>query len=145
RYIREYNITTLHFVPVMLNAFLDYVDNNNVKDIPSLRHIIASGEVLTPDVVQKHHSLLNIPLHNLYCPTEASVDVTHYTTKPNNELVPIGKPVWNTRMYIVDTLLRLCPIGVLGEICIEGIALANGYVNNPELTSEKFVESPFSP
>jgi acyl-coenzyme A synthetase/AMP-(fatty) acid ligase/aryl carrier-like protein len=95
-----------------------------------------------PEVVKKHYQKLTIPLHNLYGPTEASVDVTFYETNADDLSVPIGSPISNIEMHVVDADLRFVPIGVIGEICISGVGLARGYLNNPELTADRFIVDP---
>jgi len=148
--IYEKRITVLHFVPPMLNAFLEYLDHSNSSNkMASLKHVFASGEALSQPLVKKFNKLLgpyHIPLHNLYGPTEATVDVTYYDCDSNFNLpvVPIGKPIDNTQIYILDkTVKKPVPTGSVGEICIGGILLARGYLNKPELTKEKFIPHPF--
>src|SRR5450432_2968908 len=87
--------------------------------------------------------MVSIPVNNLYGPKEASVDVTFYSVIPNDTKVPIGRPIWNIQIYILDKATKVRPIGQDGEIFIGGVGLARGYLNHPELTSEKFVENPF--
>jgi non-ribosomal peptide synthetase component F len=84
-------------------------------------------------------------LHNLYGPTEASIDVSFWDCSSKNHpgIVPIGKPIWNTSLYILDSTLTPVPIGVVGELHIGGDGLARGYLNRPELTAEKFIKNPF--
>jgi amino acid adenylation domain-containing protein len=140
--IREQQITTMHFVPSMLRAF---VEAEGVEQCTSLRHVICSGEALPFELQQRFFERLGAELHNLYGPTEASVDVTYWECKRNSEraLVPIGRPVWNTQIYILDAHLRAVPIGVAGELHIGGVQLARGYLKRPELTAEKFIDDPF--
>ena len=141
--IEKYEVTTIHFVPSMFNMFLETL-NTEIKDrVKSLRHIFASGEALLREQVRKHYSLLSIPIHNLYGPTEASVDVTYYEAKVSDAIIPIGKPISNIQIYVLDSDLKCCPIGVEGEICIAGIGLARGYLNKPELTQERFIKNLF--
>ena len=143
RLIQNAKITTLHFVPWMLQAFLDHPEAGRCT---SLRRIIASGEALPTEVVRRCRRILPAPLHNLYGPTEAAVDVTAWdcTQDPERTPVPIGKPIANTRMYVLDAHLRPVPIGVPGEITIGGIQVGSGYVNRPDLTAERFLADPFS-
>jgi len=150
--IKKRRITVLHFVPPMLNAFIEYLEqNNNASEIASLKHVFASGEALSQALVKKFNNLLepyHISLHNLYGPTEATVDVTYYDCSPdfNLPVVPIGKPIDNTQIYILDKSMKhLLPTGSVGEICIGGVLLARGYLNKPELTKEKFIPHPFKP
>jgi amino acid adenylation domain-containing protein len=138
--INREKITTIHFVPTMLNVFLD---EPGIGTIRSLKRVICSGEALPVEYQEKFFTLFDpaVGLHNLYGPTEASVDVTHWACERNSprHLVPIGKPIANTRIYILDRNLNLVPIGIQGEFYIGGIQLARGYINRPELTAEKFI------
>lgn len=144
--IDKYQVTCLHFVPSMLNVFIKTLITNGHKEgqLESLRAVITSGEALPVTLVKEwYQSISNAPIHNLYGPTEASIDVTHFTTSVNDEIIPIGKPIWNTQMYVLDEQHNLQPQGVVGEICIGGVGLAKGYLNNQELTNQKFVSNPF--
>jgi len=136
-------ITVVHFVPSMLRAFL--AEPTSAK-CSSLRHVICSGEALTHDLQEQFFSRLPCELHNLYGPTEAAVDVTHWTCLrcSQSPIVPIGRPVANTRMYVLDEQRREVPIGTEGELHIGGVQVGRGYHNRPELTAEKFVPDPFS-
>lgn len=140
--IIQEKITTLHFVPSMLQIFLE----ENLETVGSLRRVICSGEALSVDTQKKFFKRVNAGLHNLYGPTEAAIDVTYWACHPDNELksVPIGRPVSNTQIYILDPALNLQPVGMPGELHIGGIQLARGYHNRPELTAEKFIPDPFS-
>ncbi|MFL6121258.1 amino acid adenylation domain-containing protein, partial [Actinophytocola sp.] len=131
-------ITTVHFVPSMLRAFL----TEPFAELPSLRRMICSGEALTADLVTGVHQRIGCALHNLYGPTEASVDVTAVECHPG-EPVTIGRPVANTRTHILDSTLRPVPIGVPGELMLAGVQLARGYVNKPALTADRFLPNPF--
>ncbi|MDT8912921.1 non-ribosomal peptide synthetase [Amycolatopsis sp. PS_44_ISF1] len=131
------DITTVHFVPSMLRAFL----TEPVDHFPSLRRMICSGEALTADLVTAVHERLHCPLHNLYGPTEAAVDVTATECHPGHP-VTIGRPIANTRTYILDPDLRPVPIGVPGELMLAGIQLARGYLNQPALTAQQFIPNP---
>ena len=148
--VEKNKITVMHFVPSMLNAFLEYVEKyGNSNRLRSLRHVFASGEALNPEQVKRFNSLLyedyGIELHNLYGPTEATVDVTYFDCSTGKELkkIPIGKPIDNIKMFILDKNQRLLPEEVPGELHIAGVGLARGYLNRPELTKEKFVPCPF--
>jgi amino acid adenylation domain-containing protein len=140
--IKRANVTTIHFVPSMLQAFLDHPE---ARSCSGLRRIIASGEALPTELVRRCQGTLSAPLYNLYGPTEAAVDVTAWdcTQDPERDPVPIGKPIANTRMYVLDAYLRPVPIGVPGEIFIGGVQVGTGYVNRPELTAERFLPDPF--
>ena len=150
--IAQYKITTLHFVPSMLNAFLGFVESHyDAMRLGSLKKVFVSGEALTPQQVNRFNSSIGsvsgARLYNLYGPTEAAIDVSYYDCpiEPDQRVVPIGKPINNIQLYITDRHMNLQPIGVPGELCIGGVGLAQGYLNKPELTKEKFVENPFSP
>ena len=141
--IAEQEITTLHFVPSMLQAFLD---NPKVAGCHSLRRVVCSGEALSADLQQRFFNVLDCELHNLYGPTEAAVDVTYWACEKtsNRSFVPIGRAIANLQMHIVDPNGQRVPIGVPGELHIAGVGLARGYINRPDLTAEKFVPDPFS-
>ncbi|MCU0468154.1 MAG: amino acid adenylation domain-containing protein [Arcicella sp.] len=144
--IEHFGVTTVHFVPSMYRVFLGALTNKTKQCIITLRHILLSGEALTPDLVGEHYDKLNIPLHNLYGPTEASVDVSFYETKSADRSlvhIPIGKPIANTQLYVLDKNQKLVAEGVIGELYIGGIGLAQSYLNKPTLTIEKFIDSPF--
>nr|WP_280922048.1 non-ribosomal peptide synthetase [Paenibacillus sp. PvR133] len=150
-------VTTMHFVPSMLHAFLEYVERQPSEDLgnklSSLKRVFASGEALATSHVSRFwqwiaSSVNQAQLINLYGPTEATVDVSYYDCGPEEThvSVPIGKPISNIRLHIVkEGTTALQPIGVPGELCIAGEGLARGYLNRPELTVEKFVECPFTP
>ncbi|AHD05618.1 putative non-ribosomal peptide ligase domain protein [Paenibacillus larvae subsp. larvae DSM 25430] len=154
--IAEQGITTMHFVPAMLHAFLDYVEqlsNGERKEkLGTLRQVFASGEALPPQHVARFHRLITpvnqVKLINLYGPTEATVDVSYFDCQADREydVIPIGKPISNIQIYMVgNESEQLQPVGVAGELCISGVGLARGYLNRPELTAEKFVDNPFVP
>ncbi|MFI5778753.1 amino acid adenylation domain-containing protein [Nocardia sp. NPDC051570] len=142
--IRGHDITTVHFVPSMLDLFLA---ESAARELPTLRRVICSGEALRPETVRRFFEVYGDgpELHNLYGPTEASIDVTHWRCGPRDAEgpVPIGRAVANTELYIVDHAGRSMPPGIPGELCIGGVQVASGYVNRPELTREKFVDNPF--
>lgn len=149
-YIEKYKITTMHFVPSMLNAFLEYVDVSNTNNkLKSLKRVFASGEALTIEQVQKYNQLVypvnSALLINLYGPTEATVDVSYFNCypTPENKIIPIGKPIDNTHLYVLDSNLNILPIGIPGELYIAGVQLARGYVGNQKLTDERFIDNPF--
>ncbi|MFF9352045.1 amino acid adenylation domain-containing protein [Streptomyces sp. NPDC014734] len=138
RTIAEESVTTLHFVPSMLRAFLA----GPVPPLASVRRVLCSGEALPGDLVTASVERLGIAPHNLYGPTEAAVDVTGTPCVPGRR-VTIGRPVANTRTYIVDAALRPVPVGIPGELLLGGIQLARGYVGGPALTADRFVPDPF--
>ena len=138
--IKQEKITTMHFVPAMLNMFLE--EQNLNEDCKSLKRVICSGEALSYELQNKFYKTFsNTELHNLYGPTEASIDVSYWACEKNSNSnkVPIGKPIWNTQLYVLDKQLNLLPIGVPGELHIGGISLARGYLNREDLTAEKFI------
>ncbi|MGD0404947.1 MAG: amino acid adenylation domain-containing protein [Candidatus Acidiferrales bacterium] len=141
--INREKITTLHFVPSMLRSFLEAVE---IPKRSSVRQVFCSGEALPADLQRQFFSRMDAELYNLYGPTEASVDVTHWTCRrdDNRSFVPIGRPIANMEIYILDEQLRLTPAGAEGELHIGGIGLARGYLNRPELTAEKFIHNPLS-
>jgi microcystin synthetase protein McyA len=135
-------VTVLHFVPSMLRVFLE---EPGVQNCRSLRDVICSGEALPHELQERFFDLLPARLHNLYGPTEAAVDVTHWTCQRHDkrETVPIGRPIANTQVYILNRFMQPVPIGVPGELYIGGVQVGRGYHNHPELTAEKFVPDPF--
>jgi amino acid adenylation domain-containing protein len=142
--IRQQGITTMHFVPSMLRIFLEA---EGVESCTSLRRVVCSGEALPFELQQRFFERLGgAELHNLYGPTEAAVDVSFWQCLPNpaSTVVPIGKPVWNTQLYVLDSYLQPVPVGVPGELHIGGVQLARGYLKRPELTAEKFIRDPYS-
>lgn len=140
--IRAERITTAHFVPSMLAAFLAEPRTAGL----ALDRVFCSGEELGADLRNRFHAIVDTELHNLYGPTEAAVDVSFWPAEPDAEtVVPIGYPVWNTRLYVLDDRLRPVPAGVPGHLFIGGVQLARGYVGRPDLTRERFVGDPFVP
>lgn len=141
--IIDQNITTLHFVPSMLSAFLE---SEEVNKCISLKRVFCSGEALSHNLQQKFYKQLKANLFNLYGPTEASVDVTHWPCNAESklDLVPIGYPIANTRIYILDAKFNPVPVGVRGMLYIGGVNLALGYLNRPKLTKQKFINHPVS-
>ncbi|RXE59147.1 non-ribosomal peptide synthetase [Acetivibrio mesophilus] len=149
--VEKNDITTMHFVPSMLNMFLEYLEEESgLERIASLRQVFASGEALGTKQVIRFNRLAGkrhgTRLINLYGPTEATVDVSYFDCPLGEEidLVPIGKPIDNIRLYIVDRYNNLQPVGIPGELCIAGDGVGRGYLNRPELTKEKFVTDPFT-
>ncbi|MFZ1425165.1 MAG: amino acid adenylation domain-containing protein [Geminicoccaceae bacterium] len=131
-------ITVLHFVPSMLQAFLTAED---IGACASLRHVICSGEALSHELQRRFLAASGASLHNLYGPTEAAIDVSFWACgeEPGHTAVPIGRPIANTRLYVLDAHLRPMPTGVTGELYIGGLGLARGYHRRPALTAERFV------
>ncbi|MCA1323722.1 non-ribosomal peptide synthetase [Herbaspirillum sp. alder98] len=137
-------ITTLHFVPSMLQAFVN--DGDGVR-CDSLRRVICSGEALPMELQQQaQRQLPHAQLINLYGPTEAAIDVTHWTCLVNDtgSSVPIGRPISATQAFVLDDSMQLVPPGVAGELYLGGINLARGYLGKPELTAQRFVANPFA-
>ncbi|MFG3288621.1 non-ribosomal peptide synthase/polyketide synthase [Streptomyces sp. NPDC048179] len=139
RLIREQDVTTVHFVPSMLQLFLE---EPTAAGCTGLRRVMCSGEALPAALARRCHEVLGTALHNLYGPTEASVDVTAIEIGPGATAVPVGRPVWNTRLYVLDAALRPVPPGVPGELYLAGVQLARGYLDRPGLTAERFVADP---
>ncbi|PBP85245.1 non-ribosomal peptide synthetase, partial [Pseudomonas syringae] len=137
-------ITLLHFVPSMLDVFLEH---RSTRDFPQLRRVLCSGEAL-PRALQRRfeQQLKGVELHNLYGPTEAAIDVTAWECRSTDpgESVPIGRPIANIQMHVLDALGQLQPLGVAGELHIGGIGVARGYLNQPQLSAERFIADPFS-
>ncbi|HEX7314138.1 MAG TPA: amino acid adenylation domain-containing protein [Pyrinomonadaceae bacterium] len=142
--VLERQVTTLHFVPSMLQVFLE---EPRVPLCKSLRRVISSGEALPYALQQRFFARSGAELHNLYGPTEAAVDVTAWHCRRDAEgtAVPIGRPIANIRTYVLDEHLNPVPVGVAGELHLGGVGLARGYLNRPGLTAEKFIPDPFSP
>lgn len=147
--IERHRVTTMHFVPSMLQAFLDYVEVTGCSArLASLRQVFASGEALGAHQIERFNRLLGgsarARLINLYGPTEATVDVSHFACDSQPALnVPIGYPIDNIRLHVVDARLQPLPLDLPGELCIAGVGLARGYLRRPELTRERFVEAAF--
>ena len=139
--INRHRVTTVHFVPSMLQAFLD---TPGVATCTSLKRVICSGEALAAELVRRFYQHSGAELHNLYGPTEASVDVSYWLCRPDaGDAVPIGKPIANIELYILDRQLNPVPVGIPGELHIGGIGLARGYLNRADLSAEKFIPNPF--
>jgi amino acid adenylation domain-containing protein len=141
--IEQERITTIHFVPSMLQAFLN---GTGLDRCQGLKRVICSGEALPSDSIQKFYKRFRGELHNLYGPTEASIDVTSWPCprETRSLVVSIGKPIANTQVYILDRQMNPVPIGIPGELYLGGIGLGRGYFNRPDLTAERFVADPFS-
>ncbi|MGW8377519.1 amino acid adenylation domain-containing protein [Streptomyces sp. ODS28] len=157
RSIAEQRVTTMHFVPSMLGPFLDLLEDEPGlrADVASLRQVFCSGEALPAARVEQFNRVFADgpgaapKLVNLYGPTEATVDVSYYDCPADPgariERIPIGRPIENTQLYVMDEHGGLQPAGVPGELCIGGVGVARGYLDRPELTAEKFIEDPFTP
>ena len=144
--IQEHQITIMHFVPSMLEVFLPDIQPGECN---SLRTVICSGEALKPSQLRDFYDKFPYTeLHNLYGPTEAAIDVSSWTAagKDIMELksIPIGKPVANTQLHILNAAGELAPIGIAGELHIGGVQVGRGYWNNPALTNERFIDDDFT-
>ncbi len=146
---QNHKVTHLHFVPSVFDLFLTYLENNPEEQskFDSVKYVFLSGEALTANHINRFYNIYDynkVSLHNLYGPTECAVDVSYYACVPTDtDPVPIGKPIYNTQLHIVDKHLNLTPIGVVGELCIAGVNVGQGYLNNEQLTNEKFIPNPF--
>ncbi|WP_188555321.1 non-ribosomal peptide synthetase, partial [Edaphobacter dinghuensis] len=141
--ICDWKVTTAHFVPSVLNVF---IHTPGVERCTCLRQIICSGETLSPAQVKAcFEQLPRLWLQNLYGPTEAAIDVTAWSCPSgfDSAIVPIGRPIANTRIYLLDSQHQLVPLGAAGEIYIGGVGVARGYLNRPDLTAERFLPDPF--
>lgn len=142
--IREQHITIIHFVPSMLDLFLTEL---NEGDCPTLRCVLSSGEALKPSHVNLFQKKLpHVTLHNLYGPTEAAIEVSYWSLFPEDKreitVVPIGKAVDHTDLLILNNNNEQVSDNEIGELHIGGIQLADGYLNRPDLTEEKFIPNP---
>ncbi|MFZ2510975.1 MAG: amino acid adenylation domain-containing protein [Gordonia sp. (in: high G+C Gram-positive bacteria)] len=138
--IAERAVTTLHFVPSMLDVFAEGLDS---QTLAAVRRLFVSGEALLTALAERVGVLSDAQIVNLYGPTEAAVDVTQYVVQPGDQQTPIGVPVANTGTMVLDSRLRRQPVGVAGELYLSGVQLADGYVGSPGLTAERFVADPF--
>ncbi|MGB7800895.1 enterobactin synthase subunit F [Buttiauxella sp.] len=148
----RYRVTTTHFVPSMLSAFVAALnDDEAIASCGTLRRVFCSGEALPTELCRQWEYLTHAPLHNLYGPTEAAVDVSWYPAfgdelaRVSGSSVPIGWPVWNTGLRILDSAMRPVPPGIAGDLYLTGIQLAQGYLSRPDLTASRFVADPFAP
>lgn len=141
--IIRHGVTTIHFVPSMLQAI---VEETGFASCHSLERVIVSGEALPPDLIERFYSRQTAQLHNLYGPTEAAVDVTAWPCERGRQpaITPIGRPIANLRIYILDDDLNPAPVGITGQLYIAGIGLARGYWQRPDLTARAFVPDPFA-
>ncbi len=143
--IMREGVTTLHFVPSMLGHFLEA---QGLEACGSLRRVICSGEALPYDLQERFFERMptEATLHNLYGPTEAAVDVSSWACRraDGRRIVPIGRPIANTQLYVLDTQMQPVPVGVAGELYIGGVQVGRGYLGRPDLTAERFVPDPYS-
>ncbi|HBZ6131182.1 TPA: enterobactin non-ribosomal peptide synthetase EntF [Klebsiella pneumoniae] len=151
QFFARYGVTTTHFVPSMLAAFVASLDADSVAACRTLRRVFCSGEALPTELCREWERLTGAPLHNLYGPTEAAVDVSWYPAcgpelaAVTGSSVPIGWPVLNTGLRILDAAMRPVPPGVAGDLYLTGIQLAQGYLGRPDLTASRFIADPFAP
>ncbi|CAM5783557.1 non-ribosomal peptide synthetase [Castellaniella caeni] len=140
RLIRAHTVTVLHFVPSMLAALLEDPDARGLCP----RLVFCSGEALPAALRDRFHETIEAELHNLYGPTEAAVDVSWWAASASDDSqpIPIGWPVWNTQLHVLDTLLRPVPPGTPGQLYLGGRQLATGYLGRPDLTAERFIPAP---
>ncbi len=142
--ILDQHITIMQIVPSLLRPLLDEPE---IEQCTSLRHVFCGGEALPADLQARFFSVLPAALHNLYGPTEATIDSTCWSPEPGDDgpTVPIGRPIDNARAYVLDAYLHPSPIGVPGQLYIAGTGLARGYLDQPDLTAERFLPDPYSP
>lgn len=150
-FFARFGVTTTHFVPSMLAAFVAALTPENVVNCRTLNKVFCSGEALPTDLCREWEKVTGVPLHNLYGPTEAAVDVSWYPAYGDTlaavrgNSVPIGFPVWNTGLRILDAMMHPVPPGVAGDLYLTGIQLAQGYLGRPDLTASRFIADPFAP
>lgn len=151
-FFAHYGVTTTHFVPSMLAAFVAALTPETAwETCRTLNKVFCSGEALPADLCREWEQLTGAPLHNLYGPTEAAVDVSWYPAHGDalaavrGNSVPIGFPVWNTGLRILDPMMQPVPPGVAGDLYLTGIQLAQGYLGRPDLTASRFIADPFAP
>lgn len=152
QFFAQSGVTTTHFVPSMLAAFVASLTPETAREsCASLKRVFCSGEALPADLCREWEQLTHAPLHNLYGPTEAAVDVSWYPAWGDDlaavtgNSVPIGYPVWNTGLRILDAMMRPVPFGVAGDLYLTGIQLAQGYLGRADLTASRFIADPFNP
>ena len=139
--IEEHRVTHINFVPAMFNAFVSYLDSGNINKIAGLKYIFLAGEALVPELVSRFRRFnTSIRLENLYGPTEGTVYASGYSLSQwsGTTAISIGKPLPNVKLFIQDKEGHAKAIGETGELCIAGAGVARGYLNNPELTADKF-------
>jgi amino acid adenylation domain-containing protein len=140
--VRTHGVTTLQLIPSMLRHVLDHPD---FAACSSLRHVFCGGEPLPRDLQRRFHDTLPVPLVNLYGPTETSVQILAWTCSPGDSYasVPIGRPIDNVTLHVLDDTLAPVPDGTVGELFVGGPALARGYLNDSQQTARSFVPDPF--
>ncbi|MDH3011656.1 non-ribosomal peptide synthetase [Gordonia alkanivorans] len=144
RLIDDEQVSTVHFVPSLLTVFVEVLEHTAGGMLPSLRHLYCSGEALAPATLAEVRAVLpRVQVHNLFGPTEAAVEVTAATLGDHREVVPMGRPIWNTQGLVLDGRLRPVPAGVAGELYLGGVQLARGYAARADLTADRFVADPY--
>ena len=143
RFLRDYDITSLDTVPSVLRVLLDEPDFVACR---SLRRVICGGEVLSRALQDQWFASMDGALYNAYGPTETTIGATLWECDRDDDssVVPIGRPVHNTSIHVLDRFMNLVPVGVVGDIWIGGMGVSRGYLNRPELTAARFVPDPFS-
>jgi amino acid adenylation domain-containing protein len=139
----EQSVTTVQLVPTLLQLV---IAEDGLAECASLRHVFCGGEALRTSVVRQLRSIVKAEVHNLYGPTETTIDATAWTCSggESREVIPIGRPISNTQAYVLDSNLNPVPVGVSGELYLSGAGLARGYINSPGQTAEKFLPCPFA-
>ncbi|OOM76970.1 plipastatin synthase subunit C [Clostridium puniceum] len=149
KYFNKHNITVVHFVPAMLDMFLQFYEDEKDIEFKSLKFVFVSGEKLAINLCERFYKselfYNHVKLVNLYGPTEAAVDVTYFNVERDRvyDYIPIGKPIDNTKVYIMNKQLKIQPIGIIGDLYLSGVCLTPGYINNEALNNEKFIENPY--
>jgi len=144
--VQLHQVTHINFVPSMFSLFLEVLKTDDIYKLSSLKYIFLAGEALPAHLVHKFRNLgTDILLENIYGPTEGTIYSCNYSLShwQGSGSIPIGRPMQNVKLYILDRQNDIQPLGVPGELCIGGIGVARGYLNNPQLTAEKFVEHRF--
>lgn len=144
----KYNVSILHFVPSMLKLFIDLIHEEEIVKLKNLRAIISSGEALSSSLVKDLFKKMDVRLFNSWGATEVSIDSTCYECTAqdghNNGIISVGKPIDNNYIYVLDKNLKPVPYGVIGDLYIGGIGLANGYLNDLEKTNKSFINNPYN-
>lgn len=141
--VKAFNVTYIHFSCTQLNHFLNSTAKQEDQQLASLRNVFSSGEAVQRETVNHFYQRFEIPLINLYGPTEASIEVSYFETKAGEGTVPIGQPIANVQLYVLDEHYQMTGVGIPGEIYISGICLAHAYLNRQDLTEERFLPNPF--
>ncbi|OHT47049.1 non-ribosomal peptide synthetase [Flavobacterium tructae] len=146
-YIEKHKITHVQSVPLLLESIVDGLERNEISNLQSLKRIAVGGALLQTSLRNRFFNVLECKLYNCYGPTETTVDSTRFdcseSTIGTDQFVPVGKPVANTKIYVLDKKMKICPLGVPGELYISSIGAAADYLNNPEQTKNAFVDNPF--